>query len=141
VDAIDDEILGILRDEARISFSDLGRRVGLSANAATARVRRLERDGVIVAYRAVLAGDEPSTGPRPGLEGFVDVRLREETDSDAFLAWARREPLIEDAAHVTGPYDYLLRVRVRDTAELDRLLRRLKSGAGVAQTQTRLALR
>ncbi|QBE48887.1 Lrp/AsnC ligand binding domain-containing protein [Leucobacter triazinivorans] len=48
---------------------------------------------------------------------------------------------VVDAVHVTGPYDYLLRVRVRDTSALDRLLRLLKKDAGVAQTQTRLALR
>lgn len=48
---------------------------------------------------------------------------------------------IDDAVHVTGPYDYLLHIRVCDTADLDRLLRRLKTSAEAAQTQTRIALR
>lgn len=76
-----------------------------------------------------------------GLEAFIDVRLHADRDSEAFLAWATGVRQIIDAVHVTGPYDYLLRVRARDTAALDRLLRLLKHEAGAAQTQTRLALR
>ncbi|MGX1701685.1 Lrp/AsnC ligand binding domain-containing protein [Microbacterium sp. NPDC055357] len=62
-------------------------------------------------------------------------------DSDDFLAWVRGVPQIRDAVHVTGPHDYLLRVRVRDMSDLDQLLRKIKKDAGGAQTQTRLALR
>ena len=60
---------------------------------------------------------------------------------DEFLAWARTLGAVVDAAHVTGPYDYHLHVRVRDMAALDQLLRVLKKTGGAAQTQTRLALR
>ena len=139
MDGTDETILDILGLEGRISFSELGRRVGLSTNAAAARVRRLEASGVILGYRAVLAGDAPSA--RGGLEAFIDVRLAEDRDSDEFLAWTRTDRAISEAVHLTGPYDYLVRAHVRDTAELDQLLRRLKKGAGAAQTQTRIALR
>ena len=54
---------------------------------------------------------------------------------------SKQQPVIVDAAHVTGPYDYLLRIAVRDMLALDGLLRILKSEGGVAQTQTRIALR
>ncbi|WP_265523457.1 Lrp/AsnC family transcriptional regulator [Oerskovia flava] len=139
MDDLDEQILGILRDDGRASFSAIGRQVGLSTNATVARVRRLERSGVILGYRAVLGSDRPD--PAAGLEAFIDVRLHPDRDSEAFLTWAVAEPQITDAVHVTGPYDYLLRVRARDTAALDHLLRRLKKEAGTAQTQTRLALR
>jgi len=138
VDPIDEIILGILQQDGRASFSDLGRQVGLSTNAAAARVRKLEATGVILGYRAVLAAEAP--GAPVGIETFIDVRLLPGQDSDDFLAWARSERLIAEAIHLTGPYDYLVRARVHDTAELDRLLHRMKSGAGVAQTQTRIAL-
>lgn len=75
------------------------------------------------------------------IEAFVDVRLRPAEDSDDFLAWSSTDTTIDDAVHVTGPYDYLLHIRVCDTADLDRLLRRLKTSAEAAQTQTRIALR
>lgn len=139
MDAIDDTILQILTEDGRTSFSALGTRVGLSTNAAAARVRRLETAGVIVGYRAVLSKEGP--GAVDGIEAFIDVRLRPEQDSDAFMQWALGHPAVRDAVHVTGPYDYLVHVVVDSTADLDELLRRLKSSAGAGQTQTRLALR
>lgn len=139
MDAIDETILSILAHEARISFSDLGRRIGLSTNAAAARMRRLENDGVIVGYQAILAADLPAAGP--ALEAYIDVRLGAEADSQAFLGWIRTVSAVRDAVHVTGPYDYLVHAVVPSTRALDQLLRRLKSEGGAAQTQTRLALR
>lgn len=139
MDARDEQIISILRTDGRASFSAIGRQVGLSTNAVAVRVRRLESAGVIVGYQAVLATDIPDSAA--GLEAFIDVRLHPERDSEEFLSWAIGVHQIVDAVHVTGPYDYLLRVRARDTTALDRLLRLLKKDAGAAQTQTRLALR
>ncbi|WP_425861144.1 Lrp/AsnC family transcriptional regulator [Arthrobacter sp. TWP1-1] len=139
MDTIDSLILKILGQEARISFSDLGRRIGLSTNAASARVRRLEDDGVILGYQAILADD--AAGPGSNLEAFIDIRLKPDADSATFLAWAKTTPAVRDAVHVTGPYDYILHAVVPTTKALDQLLRLLKSEGGAAQTQTRLALR
>lgn len=139
MDATDDKIIDVLRVDARTSFSEIGRQVGLSTNATAARVRRLESAGVILGYRVVL-GPEQAEAAR-GLEAFVDVRLDPTHSSESFLAWARDLPEISDAVHVTGAYDYLVRARVPDTAALDRLLRRLKNDGGATHTQTRLALR
>jgi Lrp/AsnC family leucine-responsive transcriptional regulator len=139
VDTIDHTIVAILVADGRASFSAIGREVGLSTNAAAARVRRLEADGVIVGYQAVLGDRGPD--PTAGIEAFIDVRLAPERDSDEFLAWSRTLAAMVDAAHVTGPYDYHLHVRVRDMGALDQLLRVLKTTSGAAQTQTRLALR
>jgi len=139
MDALDEKILDILRQDGRASFSGIGRRVGLSTNAAAARIRRMERSGIILGYRAVLAGEVVDASA--GLEAFIDVRLDADRDSEAFLAWSRTVPEIWDAVHVTGPYDYMLHVRVRDTQILNRLLRLLKAEGGAIQTQTRLALR
>lgn len=139
MDSIDEEIIGVLQRNARLSFSEIGRRIGLGTNATAARIRRLEASGVILGYRVVLA--EESVESAAGLEAFVDVRLADGRESEEFLAWSARIPQIRDAAHVTGSYDYLLHVRVRDMQALDRLLRTLKKDGGAAQTQTRLALR
>jgi len=139
MDAVDDKILDVLREDGRASFSEVGRKVGLSTNAAAARVRRMEQAGIILGYRVVLAAEVADD--RTGLEVFIDVRLDPGRESEHFLAWSRKAPEIWDAVHVTGPYDYLLRVRVQDTQALNRLLQHLKSDGGAAQTQTRLALR
>lgn len=139
MDAVDEQIIAILRARGRESFSAIGRQVGLSTNAVAGRVRRLERDGVVIGYRAVLGSDAPEQ--ITGLEAFIDVRLHPDRDSDEFLDWTAGVTEILDAVHVTGPYDYHLRVHAKDTAALDRMLRTLKKDAGAAQTQTRLALR
>ncbi|MFB2581349.1 Lrp/AsnC family transcriptional regulator [Herbiconiux sp. P15] len=139
MDATDSEIIDVLRVDGRASFSEIGRRIGLSTNATGARVRRLEKAGVILGYQAILGSD--AAEPVEGLEAFIDVRLAPGRDSEAFLDWARRAPEVRDAVHVTGAYDYLLRIRVGGTAALDRLLRTLKNDGGATHTQTRLALR
>lgn len=139
VDRIDETILGLLRDDARRSFSSLGREIGLSTNAVAARVRRLESAGVIVGYTVVTAAEPRDR--RPGLEVFIDVRLAPGHDHTSFTGAIAPIREIVDAIHVTGPYDYLVPARVPDTAALDALLRRLKKDCGVAQTQTRIALR
>ncbi|BDN81470.1 MULTISPECIES: Lrp/AsnC family transcriptional regulator [Mycobacterium] len=58
MDDIDSEIVDILAQDGRASFSAMGRAIGLSTNAVGARVRRLETTGVILGYRAVLAAEK-----------------------------------------------------------------------------------
>ncbi|MGN7860576.1 Lrp/AsnC family transcriptional regulator [Microbacterium sp. 22303] len=139
MDALDEQIIGILQENARRSFSDLGRTIGLSTNATAARVRRLEESGIILGYTIRTGSDAPD--PRGGLEVFIDVRLDEATDFDVFAERVGSIGEIVDAVHMTGPYDGMVRAFTRDTASLDRLLRRLKKECGAAQTQTRVALR
>jgi Lrp/AsnC family transcriptional regulator, leucine-responsive regulatory protein len=139
MDTIDEQIFAELRQNARLSFSELGRRVELSTNAVAARVRRLESEGVIAGY-TVVPGASPAA-PATGLEVFIDLRLDAETDNDTFTAAIGSLRQIVDAAHLTGPFDYLVHARVSDTAALDALLKHLKQNCGVAQTQTRVALR
>ena len=137
MDDVDREILGELMRNGRISFRDLGAAVGLSANAAADRVRRMRKDGVITGFTATL---DPGAAGR-GLLALIDVRLAASGTNEEFeAAMARLEP-ITDAVHVTGRFDYQLRVACRDSAELDRLLRHLTREGGVTETETRLVLR
>ena len=137
LDPIDSEILRLLREDGRISWRDLGAAVGLSANAAADRVRRLRQDGVITGFVALI---DPAAGGRH-LEALVGVTLRRGVDSDAFaVAASRLEPVIE-VLHLSGAPDYQLRVACRDTAELDALLRTLRLRLGAADTETTIVLR
>ncbi|MEU5654340.1 Lrp/AsnC family transcriptional regulator [Streptomyces sp. NPDC047737] len=138
MDRLDREILGILQEDARISYRDLGVRVGLSANAAGDRVRRMRRDGVIRGFTVII---DPAADTRSGLVVFIDVSLRLDTTTEQFERAVLTLPGVTEVVHVTGAHDYLVRATAADPASLDALLRRLKKDAGVAHSTTRIALR
>lgn len=112
LDGFDRAILSVLAEEGRISITDLARRIGLSKSPTQARLRRMEQDGVIIGYRALL---DPI---RLGLDhvAFVEVRLTDtrETALDAFNKAIAKVPEIEQAHLIAGNFDYLLKVRTRN---------------------------
>ena len=137
MDATDSEILSLLRDDGRLSWRDLGAAVGLSANAAADRVRRLRGAGVITGFAALV---DPAAGGRR-LEALVGVTLAHGTDSDAFASSALQLEPVTEVLHLAGAPDYQLRVACRDTAELDLLLRVLRHKLGAMDTETKIVLR
>ena len=120
-----------------MSWRDLGAAVGLSANAAADRVRRLRRAGVITGFVALV---DPAAGGRR-LQALVGVTVASGTESDDFATAAARLEPVTEVLHLTGAPDYQLRVACRDTAELDSLLRTLRFRLGAADTDTTVILR
>jgi Lrp/AsnC family leucine-responsive transcriptional regulator len=137
MDAIDSEILRLLREDGRMSWRDLGAAVGLTANAAADRVRRLRQQGVITGFAALI---DPAAGGRI-LEALVGVTLARGTDSDEFAILAAKLEPVTEVLHLSGAPDYQLRVACKDTAELDALLRTLRNRAGAEDTETTIVLR
>jgi Lrp/AsnC family leucine-responsive transcriptional regulator len=129
--------LRLVREYGRLSWRDLGAAVGLSANAAADRVRRMRRAGIIRGFTAIV---DPAAGGRT-LEALVGITLAPGVDSDAFSAEAAALGPVMEVLHLTGAPDYLLRVACRDTAELDALLRTLRLRHGAADTDTTIVLR
>lgn len=135
LDERDLEILTALQDDARATYADVGQRVRLSASAVHDRVRKLEAQGVIVGYRAVLD---------PGAIGLMVTALIAATPLDPRQPDDLPErladfPEVEDCFSVAGEANYLLKVRTRTTADLEDLIRRLREKAEVA-TRTTIAL-
>jgi Lrp/AsnC family leucine-responsive transcriptional regulator len=137
MDTVDGEILRMLREDGRLSWRDLGAAVGLSANAAADRVRRLRRAGVITGFVALV---DPAAGGRT-LQALVGVTLAAGVDSDRFADDASKLEAVTEVLHLTGSPDYQLRVACRDTAELDALLRALRLHYGAGDTETTIILR
>lgn len=115
LDRFDRAILSVLSEEGRISITDLARCIGLSKSPTQARLRRMEQDGVIIGYRALL---DPI---RLGLDhvAFVEVRLTDtrETALAAFNRAIAKVPEIEQAHLIAGNFDYLLKVRTRNMTQ------------------------
>jgi len=137
LDDIDTKILQLLTDDGRMSFSDLGEKVSLSPNAARDRVRALVARGVITGFHAHV--DQGRIDRR--LRALIDIRLRTPDHAAAFERLIRGNPNVEEAVHLTGPSDYVVRIACADPTELDDFIRALKEEGGVRDTQTRLVLR
>jgi Lrp/AsnC family leucine-responsive transcriptional regulator len=120
LDKIDRRILRILQEEGRISFTELGERVGLSTTPCTERVRRLEREGVITGYHARL--DPQQLGA--SLLVFVEISLAYKSGDifEEFRRAALRLPNVLECHLVSGDFDYLLKARISEMASYRKLL-------------------
>ncbi len=120
LDKIDQHILRVLQEEGRISFTELGERVGLSTTPCTERVRRLERDGVITGYHARL--DPQQVGA--GLLVFVEISLAYKSGDifEGFRNAALRLPNVLECHLVSGDFDYLIKARISEMASYRKLL-------------------
>src|SRR5215472_15838285 len=138
MDTIDLKALEALQAAGRESWAALGETLGMTGPAAAERVRRLEERGVIRGYAAVV--DPESVGV--GLAAFVAVTLERPKDRARFLTLVASLPEVQECHHVAGDDDYLLKIRCRDTGDLERLLtHELKGLTGVARTRTTVVLR
>lgn len=111
--------------------------IALSSSATSERVKRLEGSGVIIGYCAEV---DPRVSGRT-LDATVGVIARVDADRRRLERWFADQEAIVEAVHLTGADDYLLRLRCRDTEELDHLVMSMKSDAQVAETDTRIILR
>lgn len=133
IDKIDNDILEILKLDARIPWQMLGERIGLSANAAADRVRRLMRRGVISRFTTVV--DQRMLGR--SLSAIVDARI---TTTPKFDDALRRRSDVVWAAHVTGVPDVKIMVACHGTEGLDGFLQWLAK-QGATDTRTDVVLR
>jgi DNA-binding Lrp family transcriptional regulator len=140
LDRIDRKILAHLQAEGRLTNQALAERVALSPSACLARVRRLERAGVIQGYHARLDPLRLDTG----LVLFAEVTLKAHgTDELArFDKAVAALPQIVESSHVSGAYDYLLKVVVEDLAEWTRIGEQLTAAdVGADRINTHVLLR
>lgn len=139
IDEIDRSILRELQADGRLSNLDLARRIDLSPPATHARVRRLERDGLIQGYVAIVDRE---------LAGFdllcfvsVSMQVHQYQLIDKFRTAIRELPEVLECHHLTGEYDYLLKVALRNRRDLERFaVDRLTPIPGVARIHTSLVL-
>jgi Lrp/AsnC family leucine-responsive transcriptional regulator len=134
VEDIDRQILRILINDGRISFTDIGKATGLSTSAAHQRVRRLEQRGVIRGYRAIV---DPEAVDLP-LTAFVSVKPIDPAAPDDIPERLAELPEIEACHSVAGEENYILKVRVGTPAGLEALLAKLR--AAEVSTRTTVVL-
>ena len=120
LDRIDRHILEVLQDDGRISNVALAKKVNLTPTPCLERVKRLERDGYILGYTALLNPEKVDAG----LLVFAEISLTHNA-RDVFRAFreeARKLPEVLDCHLVSGNFDYLIKARVKDMQEYRALL-------------------
>jgi Lrp/AsnC family leucine-responsive transcriptional regulator len=135
LDERDLEIIAALQEDARATYSDIGRRVGLAPSSVHDRIRKLEHLGVIRGYRAVV--DPDSLGLF--VTALIAVTPLDPTQPDDLPDRVRDFPEVEDCFSVAGEANYILKARTKTTGDLEDLIRRLRE-KGEVQTRTTVVL-
>jgi len=136
MDDVDRTIVALLRENARRSFKDIGEHVHLTAPAVKRRVDRLEADGVLIGYTAIV--DPAAFGWQA--EAFVDLYCEGRMPGDAIRRAVEREPGVVSAHTVAGEASAMLHVRATDTKDLEAALERIRSTDGITRTVTEVVL-
>jgi Lrp/AsnC family leucine-responsive transcriptional regulator len=139
LDRVDRHILHLLRHDGRMSHTSIAKEVGLSGPAVHERVRKLEQQGVIAGYSAIL--DAPKLD-RPHV-AFVMVTLSEGNEfaaDEPIVAKICDEPDVLEFHRIAGEDCYMIKTRTATNKELEQLLRRIRQIRGVARTRTTIVL-
>jgi Lrp/AsnC family leucine-responsive transcriptional regulator len=137
MDTIDRKILDHLQYHGRDSYAQIGEVVGLSVSAINDRIKKLRTSGAVRHWSAVI---DPSLAGR-NLLAFVSIQLERPEHDKPFVDRVAAIDDVQECHHVTGDWSYILKVRVRDTASLERLIvDKLKTVPGVVRSQTVIAL-
>ncbi len=136
LDSIDVKILEVLQNNARVSISDLSKQVNLSLSAE--RLRKLENSNVIEQYTTII---KPSAMEKE-LSVLMLVSLESTSGSPIkeLQAFVDNTDEILECHHITGEYDYALKITTKNTESLEHMMTSIKSIAGVRHCQTNVIL-
>lgn len=140
IDKFDLAILRELQRDARASLGDISAAVGLSTTPCWNRIKRMEADGVILGYTVRV--DPTALGFRETV--IVQVTLESHSDETIYEFGRMLEeiPEVLEATLISGDYDYLIRIAVRDTRDYERLLReKLYRIRGIRHSKSSFVLR
>lgn len=139
LDTVDKALLRALQKDGRLSNVELARRINLSPPATLARTKRLEKDGYIRQYTAVVDSDKAGYD----LLCFIHISLQmhQVTQVESFREATRRMPEVLECHHITGEYDYLLKVVLKNRKDLEKfVVDKITPIPGVARIHTSLVL-
>ncbi|MGL4176760.1 MAG: Lrp/AsnC family transcriptional regulator [Dermatophilaceae bacterium] len=129
---VDRRIVALLAGDGRMSYTDLGRALGMSTSAVHQRVRRLEERGVVRGYTARV--DHGQLGR--ALTAFISITPLDPAAPDDIPDRLREVPEIEECHSVAGDENYILKVRVGTPADLEELIATVRGSANVATRTT-----
>ena len=135
MDRIDNQILELLRRDARISVREIAKRVGLSPAPVSRRIDKLEKSGVIRGYVTLI--DEGRSG---ALEAFTEVRLHGSTETGELEAMLKEVPEAQQYFTIAGDPDALIHFRVKDVDDLQRVVNDMRRTGKLAGSKTLIVM-
>ncbi|WP_374628011.1 Lrp/AsnC family transcriptional regulator [Devosia sp.] len=137
LDEIDYRLLDLLQDDDRLPVAELGKILGVAPSTLNDRIRRLVKQGVITGFHARVDPEKVGLD----LLAFIYVGWSDPATEQRFLAAIARTPEVIEAHHVTGAWNYLMKVRLRTTRDLEGFLAGvLKEVPGLQRTETQIVL-
>ncbi|HEX5811179.1 MAG TPA: Lrp/AsnC family transcriptional regulator [Pseudonocardia sp.] len=136
LDPVDERIVGMLVDDARRSFADIGATVGLSASAVKRRVDRMRAEGAITGFTVRL--DPGALGWT--VEGYVELFCGARTPPATIRDALRRFPEVVEASTVSGEADAVLRILAADMRHFEKVLEQISTAPFVVRTRSVLVL-
>ena len=116
MDDLDKKILMLLEQNARMPVKDIARQVALTSPAVSSRIRRLEEQGVIAGYTALLRDPQRQTS----VDALISVSIAP-ADRDEFLTLARADAQVRQCFHVTGSHSFIVKVSCEGMPQLEQL--------------------
>lgn len=135
IDQTDQQLLALLRKNARTAVVELARKLGVSRATVQNRIRRLERDGVIRGYTVVLAKDNDL----PDVRALMSIRT-ENADEAKVIDALRGNPNVAAVHHTTGRWDLIAEINAESLSSFNKVVGTLRLIAGVTATETNLLL-
>jgi Lrp/AsnC family leucine-responsive transcriptional regulator len=135
-DDIDRKLLALLQENDRLPLAEMGKSIGVPTSTINDRLKRLIRQGVISGFHARLSPEALDLH----LLAFIFVGWSDPKTEALFLDAIAKSPAVQECHHVTGVWNYLMKVRIRTTRELESFLARTKTIEGIQRTETVIVL-
>lgn len=135
LDPLDRQLIALLRRDARLPIATLAKQLGVSRGTVQNRMQRLEREGVVAGYTLRLAEHED----KAGVQAITLIEVHGAA-TDQVIATLRRLPEAAQVHSTNGRWDLVVHLNAADLNAFDRVLRELRSIAGVANSESHLLL-
>lgn len=136
MDTVDVKILKLLQKNARVSVSEISNKINLSLPAASDRLKKLEKTGIIKQYTTIINPESLNKN----LTAIMFVSLERPNFNDGFIEFINRQNEIIECHYLAGNFDYSLKIITDNTSTLEILLNKIKNVQGIQKTSTIVTL-
>lgn len=137
LDSVDYAVLECLKENARMTSSEIGKKINLSVSAVIERIKKLEKNGVIKGYTVEINQEKMGNG----LVAIMEVSLEHPKYYDEFAEMVRNNENIQACYYRTGEFDFILNIYTDSADSLERIHRKVMNMTGIQATKTHFVLK